>query len=899
MVPRFLSEEPFLNYEVLFLFKGGFQNLSMRKMTSDEIRDMWLAFFKSKGHYIEPSANLIPVNDPTLLWINAGVAALKKYFDGSERPEHRRITNAQKCIRTNDIENVGHTARHHTFFEMLGNFSIGDYFRPEVIPWACELLMGEKWFAFPKEKLYVTYYPDDELTKELWIKNGMLPDHLVPLKSNFWEIGEGPCGPDTEIYFDRGEKWDPEHKGDVLLRQDLENDRYIEIWNIVFSQFNAQPGTPRDQYKELPQKNIDTGAGLERIACVMQEAETNFDTDLFIPTLDWIKARAKYPYEGQYKLAYRVIADHIRSVTFALADGAAFSNEGRGYVLRRLVRRATRYARKLGLPTGSLSELVGVVGQTMSHYYPYLAGEKEKVSKMILAEEQRFEKTLSQGEDLLEEYLEKTASGVLSGEDAFRLSDTYGFPIELTVEIAGEKGKTVDMEGFKKELAAQKERARAARGDRESFKSQSKDLLAFTSPSDFTYEVKENLKAKVIGLFKDGVRVTSLEDEGDVIFDHTDFYAESGGQVSDKGTIEGSDCSLEVLDVQKAPNKQFLHHVNVLYGTLKEGMEMILKPDYARRDLIRKNHSSIHLLQAALQKYVDKECHQAGSYVDDGMMRFDFTCPRKLTEEELTEVEREVNLDIQQAIPCTTDIMDLEAAKKTGAMALFSEKYDKVVRVVSFGNVSKELCAGTHVFNTKDIGVYVIVSEAAVSAGVRRIVGYTGLKAYEYLKSKEGELSDLASLVGVKSDKEISGKLKALLAEKEDLNKRIASLEGSLVSKKIEELKGQGQKCEGFTLYVSKLTGCNHDQLTDMLAKVASADKDALVILFDEVNGKGQLAVGLGQNVLTGGRKAGVIVKELTQRLKGSGGGKPDMAFGGYTDIAGVDKAIAALGEIL
>ncbi|MCI2068307.1 MAG: alanine--tRNA ligase [Bacilli bacterium] len=871
----------------------------MRKMTADEIRDMWLAFFKSKGHFIEPSANLIPVNDPTLLWINAGVAALKKYFDGSERPEHRRITNAQKCIRTNDIENVGHTARHHTFFEMLGNFSIGDYFRPEVIPWACELLMGDKWFAFPKEKLYVTYYPDDEETKNLWIKNGMLEDHLVPLKSNFWEIGEGPCGPDTEIYFDRGEKWDPNHIGDKLLRDDMENDRYIEIWNIVFSQFNAQPGTPRDQYKELPQKNIDTGAGLERFACVIQEADTNFDTDLFTPTIEWIKKHSPYPYEGKYLLAYRVIADHIRSVTFALADGASFSNEGRGYVLRRLVRRAVRYANALKLPTGSLSELVGVVTKTMDHYYPYLDNEQSKVAKMILAEEQRFEKTLHQGENLLSSYLEKSGD-MLSGEDAFRLSDTYGFPIELTVEIASEQGKKVDMEGFKKELAAQKERARAARGDRESFKSQSKDLLAFTLPSEFTYETKP-LKSKVIGCFKDGVKVDSIDDEGDIILAKTDFYAESGGQVADKGEIDSASAGLKVLDVQKAPNKQYLHHVEALYGTIKEGDEVELHPDFARRDIIRKNHSSCHLFQAALQKFVSKDCHQAGSYVDDEMMRFDFTCDRKLTDEELEEIEREVNLDIQKAIPCETKIMPIEEAKKTGAMALFNEKYGSEVRVVSFEGISKEFCAGTHVANTKDIGLYVIVSEQALAAGIRRVVGYTGLKAYEYLKSKEGALSDIAAFIGVKSDKEIITKLKAMQAEKDNLKARISALEGSIVAAKLKQIIKGMQKCDGFNLYVDSVSGFNHDQLAEMIKTINVKDSSSLVILFDseESSPKGQIGVGLGLDVIQAGRKAGQIVKELATRLNGSGGGKPDLAFGGFTAFDQIEKTISALGEIL
>lgn len=869
----------------------------MRKMTSDEIRDMWLEFFKSKGHYVEPSANLIPVNDPTLLWINAGVAALKKYFDGSERPEHRRITNAQKCIRTNDIENVGHTARHHTFFEMLGNFSIGDYFRNEVIPWACELLMGEKWFSFPSEKLYVTYYPDDMATKELWIKHGIMESHMIPMASNFWEIGEGPGGPDTEIFFDRGESWDKDHKGIELLQKDEENDRFIEIWNIVFSQYNCNPSIPRSQYKELPQKNIDTGAGLERIACVMQGAETNFDTDLFKPTIDAIKASSIYPYEGDYKLAYRVIADHIRSVTFALADGAGFSNEGRGYVLRRLVRRAVRYANKLGLEEGFLSKLVFVCCKTMSHYYPYLLNEQEKVSKMVLAEEQRFSKTLKQGESLLEGYLDNTAD-TLSGEDAFRLSDTYGFPIELTVEISQEKGKKVDIEGFKKELQAQKERARQARGDRESFKSQSKDLLAFTLPSDFTYDVVKNMKAKVIGLFKNGVQVKSIDDEGDIILDHTDFYAESGGQVADHGTIENDSCRMDVDDVQKAPNKQFLHHVKVLYGTCSAGDEFILEPDYARRDIIRKNHSSCHLLQSALQKYLGEDVHQAGSYVDDGVMRFDFTFERKLTEEELNEIEKQVNLDIQLGVDCVTKIMDKKEAEKTGAMHLFSEKYGDKVRVVSFEGISKEFCAGTHVNNTRDIGVFVIASEEAIAAGVRRITAYTGLKGYEFLSEKQGELMDVAGLLGVKSDKEVPVKLKAMLAEEEGLKKRIAVLEESIVSAKVSQILSLKEEVKGFDVYKSVVKGFNHVQLQSLLKEVCAKDPKAIIVLFDVDEGKGQMAVGLGNESLKA-YKAGLIIRELAKRIGGSGGGKPDMAFGGFNDVSKAEEGLKAVGEIL
>ncbi len=866
----------------------------MKKMTADEIRDTWLQFFKTKGHYIEPSANLIPQNDPTLLWINAGVAALKKYFDGSTRPEHRRITNAQKCIRTNDIENVGHTSRHQTFFEMLGNFSIGDYFRDEVIPWACELLLDEKWFGIPNTKLYVTYYPDDLATKKLWINNGMLEDHLIPLKTNFWEIGEGPGGPDTEIYFDRGEKYDPENRGVEMLRNDEDNDRYIEIWNIVFSQYNCQPGVlERSQYKELPQKNIDTGAGLERFACVIQGVDTNFDTDLFKPIIDWIASKSNLAYEGENKLAYRVIADHVRSVTFALADGANFSNDGRGYVLRRLLRRAVRYANKLNLQTGSLSQLVYVCAKNMSHFYPYLLDQQDKVSKMVLAEEEKFSKTLKQGEALLKDYLSKSDK-VLSGEDAFKLSDTYGFPIELTIEISKENGKDVDLDGYKKCLEDQKQRARNARGNRESFKSQDKDLLEFTAESEFIYEDKI-IESKVIGVFKDGVKVDSIDDYGDIVFDVTNFYAESGGQIYDIGEIKNDSTSLNVTSCYKAPNKQHLHHVNVLFGKVSVGDKFSLVPDFNRRQAIRKNHSSAHLFQAALQQVVSKDCHQAGSYEDDKVMRFDFTLNRKLTDEEIDKIEDIVNQKIAENIPQVTKIMDLREAEKVGAMHLFSEKYSSKVRVVSFGDFSKEFCAGTHVNSTGEIGIFVIGSEMAVSSGVRRVTCYTSYNAYKYLKEKELELKDIASLVNVNSDKEIITKLKANNTEQENTKKYILSLEANIVSSKISEIKNSGEVINNKNIFVAKVNNFNHNQVVDII-KAITIKEDSAILVLNVKQGKSELGIGLASSLLKD-YKAGVLVKNVSSILGGSGGGKPDMAFGGFTKTESIEQAIKAFKE--
>lgn len=867
----------------------------MKKMSADEIRDTWLKFFASKGHFVEPSASLIPHNDPTLLWINAGVAALKKYFDGSKRPEHRRITNAQKCIRTNDIENVGHTARHQTFFEMLGNFSIGDYFRAEVIPWACELLLDEKYYGLPADKLYISYYPDDEETKNLWIKNGIASDHLIPLKTNFWEIGQGPCGPDTEIYFDRGEKYDPDNRGIVMLKNDEDNERYVELWNIVFSQFNADPKLDRAHYKELPQKNIDTGAGLERLACVMQGVDTNFETDLFVPLIHWIELRTKKPYEGDNKLAYRVIADHVRSVTFALADGASFSNEGRGYVLRRLIRRAGRFANQLDLPVGSLSDLVDVVVKSMNHFYPYLKDHREQVKKMVRSEEEKFAKTLKQGEHILLKYLERS-EGILSGKDAFMLSDTFGFPVELTSEICAEKGVKVDMKEYQKQLESQRQKAREARGKRVSFASQSKDLIEFILPSTFNYEPKP-IQAKVIGIFKDGLKQNFLEDEGDIILDETNFYAESGGQVADVGTMTNDQVKLEVSDVQKAPNKQFLHHVKLLYGQIEIGDRLTLNPDFARRQTICKNHSSCHLLQAALQKEIAKDVHQAGSFVNDEELRFDFTFNRKLTQEELNRIESDVNAFIRRGVACKTEILDKDQALKTGAMALFSEKYGSKVRVVSFGDISKEFCAGTHVGNTKDIGLFVIGSESAIASGVRRIVAYTGQAAYEFLKEKQGELDDVAQLLEVMSDREILTKIKAIYKEREEAKRRINELEGKIVSTQITNAKKTFISSDGYHIYPLKVSDFTHAQEVDTLKEMVK-DELAIAVIFNVKGKKNSLAVAVGSKAINK-YKAGNLVRKIALKLNGSGGGKPDMAFGGFENAQGIDQVLTQIKEII
>lgn len=854
----------------------------MRKMTSDEIRDTWLRFFSEHGHYVEPSASLVPNNDPTLLWINAGVAALKKYFDGTLTPKHRRITNAQKCIRTNDIDNVGHTARHHTFFEMMGNFSIGDYFRDEVIPWAFELLTSEKYFGFDPKKLFVTYYPDDKETYDLWVKCGIPAENMVASESNFWEIGEGPCGPDTEINYDRGEKYDPEHLGLKLLVDDLPNDRYIELWNIVFSQFNSMPGVERKNYKQLPQKNIDTGAGLERFACILQDAETNFETDLFTPYIKAVEEKAKYPYEGEYKLAYRVIADHIRSITFALADGAVFSNDGRGYVLKRLLRRAARYAQTLGLETGALASLVPVVTDNMKHFYPYLTDHMGRTMKMVASEEGKFANTLKTGSKLLNQYLAKDGD-TLSGEDAFKLSDTYGFPFELTKEIASDAGKKVDEEEYLRLLEESKELARKSRGDKQSFGLQSQDLIAFTDESEFTYEENKDFTSEVIGLFVDGVKVDTISEEGDVVFKKTDFYALSGGQVSDTGYLHNDTCEAEVTDVNAANHGQHLLHVKVLYGEIKVGDVFEEKVNWERRNKIRKNHSATHLLQRALQECVSEDIHQEGAYYDDELLRFDINADGKLSDDQLNAVERKVNEKIFASLPVVTEVLSKEEALKKNVMHLFSEKYGDVVRVVSMGDYSSEFCGGTHVDNTADIGLFVIASEESIAAGIRRITAYTGMKAYEYLKEKQSMINEAAQLLKINSDKGVRAKImndNDLIAS---LNNTIKQLREQSTNAMFGQLEAKMEEIGNAKVLVAVLNNLTHEQEESLAHKLIDKHPNALVFLAVDNGTKKDLVAARG-NALSQ-LKAGNIMKDCSKILLGRGGGRPDVAFGGTENL--------------
>ncbi|MCH3961097.1 MAG: alanine--tRNA ligase [Solobacterium sp.] len=869
-----------------------------KKLTGNQIRRMFLDFWQSKGCMVEPGASLIPHNDPTLLWINAGVSALKKYFDGSEKPACNRICNSQKAIRTNDIENVGRTARHHTFFEMLGNFSIGDYFKTEAITWAWEFLTSKDWIGFDPERLYVTVYPEDHDAYDTWVKVGMIESHINKSSDNFWEIGRGPGGPDTEIYYDRGEKYDPKHIGEKLFFDDMENDRYVELWNIVFSQYDCRPGEmPRSEYKELPQKNIDTGMGLERLVCFIQEGETNFDTDLFLPIIHAAEKYAKHTYdEPEYKMAYRVVADHIRTVTFAIADGAMFSNEGRGYVLRRVLRRAVRYGIKLGIDGSFMYQLVQVVADNMKDYYPYIEEKTALISQLVKNEEESFHKTLANGEELLSDALKQHAdTKKLPGEVVFKLYDTYGYPRELTEEIAQEAGYSIDAEGFEKEMKAQKERARAARGNRQSMHGQSKDLMDFTDESKFTGYTDSHSSGKVIGLFKDGVKVDELSDEGDVILSETCFYAESGGQCADTGKLWNDSFKADVSDVQKAPHKQPLHHIENVEGILHLGDTVEGEYNYADRQATRANHSSLHLLQAALKQVLGNHIAQAGSYNCPAYGRFDFTHFEKPSEEQLKQVERIVNEKINEDLSIDTEVLPIEEAKKTGATALFDEKYGDFVRVVSMGKFSKEFCGGTHASNTGDLGSFRIISEESVGSGIRRITCETKMQSYDSFKKEENYLNETAALLKMKNWEGLKERIEKLQEENADLQKQVNEARQKAMSADADTVISQAEEMNGLHVLILKLKDQDNSGLKSYAETLRNKMSSGIVFISNETNGTVTFVCAASKEAIAQGRKAGDIVKAAAQICGGNGGGRPDMAQAGGKDTAKIDEALASV----
>ncbi len=856
----------------------------MKHLTSAEVRQMYLDFFKEKGHRVEPSASLVPKEDPTLLWINSGVATLKKYFDGRVIPDNPRLVNAQKAIRTNDIENVGKTARHHTFFEMLGNFSIGDYFKEEAIEWAWEFLTSSDWIGFEKDKLSVTVHPEDDEAFRIWRdKIGLPEERIIRLEENFWDIGEGPSGPNTEIFYDRGGKYgnDPE---DPELYPGGENERYLEIWNLVFSQFNHNPD---HTYTPLPKKNIDTGMGLERMVCVIQDTPTNFETDLFMPLIKRAEQLAGVNYGDTETgdVAFKVIADHIRTVTFAVSDGALPSNEGRGYVLRRLLRRAVRYAKQIGIDRPFMYQLVESVSDIMGEFYEEVRKKKSFIENVVKTEEERFHETLSEGLAILSEIMEKEkqkGSNVFPGEEVFRLYDTYGFPKELTDEYISEAGFTMDEEGFEQEMDKQRERARQARQKVDSMHVQEGVAGEVEVESTFTGYEELEAQTTVLAIIKDKQLVDTVEagEEAYLFLKETPFYAESGGQVADRGWIHTDQATLSVEDVQKAPQGQNLHRVLVKEGRLQKGDQVKATVDQQSRSEIVKNHTATHLLHQALKDVLGEHVNQAGSLVTTDRLRFDFSHFGSISREELDRVEQLVNEKIWESVQVAIDYHPIEEAKNMGAMALFGEKYGDIVRVVQVGDYSIELCGGCHVVNTAEIGLFKVTAESGIGAGTRRIEASTGKAAYQYLNDRQTVLRKAADMLKTTPENVperidvLFNDMKELQREKESLSAKLSNLEASSVLDHIQEV-------DGVKLLARQVDVQDMNQLRNMVDELKQKAGSGIILLGAVSDGKVQLAAGVSKDLVEQGYHAGKLIKETAQRCGGGGGGRPDMAQAG------------------
>ncbi|HOI47611.1 MAG TPA: alanine--tRNA ligase [Bacilli bacterium] len=898
----------------------------MKYLKSYEIRQMWLDFFASKQHELIESAPLIPMNDPTLLWINAGIAPLKKYFDGREVPNNRRMANAQKSIRTNDIDNVGKTARHHTFFEMLGNFSVGDYFRKEALAWGYELLTSPKWFGFDIDKLYFTYYPTDIETKEYWITLGVSPSHLVPLEGNFWEIGEGPCGPCTEIFYDRGVAYDPENIGERMLFEEIENDRYIEIWNIVFSQFNAKEGLSRNQYKELPSKNIDTGAGLERIACVMQETVTNYETDLFYPIIEAVSEKSGITYTGQ--MAFKVIADHIRSVSFAIADGAILSNEGRGYVLRRILRRAIRYGKKLGINEPFLYKLVSVVVDIMNAYYGYLKGKQETIEKVIRIEEEKFFQTLETGEKKLIDIMNSSSEKVVSGKSAFLLYDTFGFPLELTEEVASEYGFIVDKIGYSEELAQQKERARNARGQEQSMNVQYEDMIGFKEEVTFTGYSSLAEESTILAIFEEGISVKEASGIVNIVTKITPFYAESGGQIGDTGDMVINGTKVAVLDTQKLTGGQAVHLVDLSGVEARVGDQVSLHVDQVRRKKIMANHSATHLLNHALRQVLGSHVVQQGSSVSDTGLRFDFNNYQNLTEDEILTIETLVNQAIRSAYNVNITHTTVTKAKEMGAQAVFGEKYGDVVRVIDM-TYSMELCGGTHVSNTSEIEQFAIKSVESKGSGIFRIEGLTfhgiesGLKdatmsfdkEIDAIVSKGSDIVKKAAEEGIVLSLNVNTvvpfvpsyqyiinkriKLQELKDSIKELDKTYKELHREKGGSVIDQLISDVRVINGVSVLITKVNGLDALIVKDLVDELVNRLGKSFVLIASSLEDKVIFVAKTKETSL----HCGNLVKEAAIISGGNGGGRPDFAQAGAKLMQNIDlslqKVIQLVGDFL
>lgn len=859
----------------------------MKKVNSAELRQLYLDFFKEKGHSIEKSASLVPVDDPSILWVNSGVATMKKYFDGSVKPENSRMTSSQKSIRTNDIENVGRTARHHTLFEMLGNFSIGDYYKKEAIEWAWEFLTDQQWLDIDPEKLYVTVYPDDEETKKIWKEViGLSDDRIIEIEDNFWDIGVGPCGPDSEIFYDRGPSFNNLSDDDPENYPGGENERWLEIWNLVFSEFNHKED---NTYEPLPNKNIDTGMGFERMLSVLQDAPTNFETDLFLPIIEKIEQISGLSYDSDpgTKISFKVVADHIRTLTFAIGDGALPSNEGRGYVLRRLLRRSVMHGRKLGIDKPFLTKLVPIVGNIMGDFYPEVSERADFISKVILNEEERFHETIAEGESRLNEVIRdmnKSQKTQINGEDAFQLYDTYGFPIELTEEFADEAGFTVDHDGFENEMKKQRERARAARHIDQSMTVQSELLSNLTMESEFVGYDQITVKGILKTIISEGEMVEYVKEglKTYLVFDATPFYSEKGGQIGDEGLIKNSsgDIVARISNVTSAPAGQPLHEAEVV-RELKVEETYSLIVDKNRRLQIERNHTATHLLHQALKDILGNHANQAGSLVAKDHLRFDFTHLGQVTQDELNQMESIVNQKIWEAIPVNTVITTLDEAKQMGAMALFGEKYSSEVRVVSIDDYSKELCGGTHVKNTSDIGLFKIISESGIGAGTRRIVAKTSTGAYQWLESQLKVLSKTADLTKAQTFDSVPEKVGQLKVQLKELQQENESLQAKLSNVQAEDIFNQVEEVSGISIIAQEVQVKNMNQLRQMADKWKQQDFSDVLVLGLKLDGKVNLIAAMNKEAQSRGLKSGDLIKNIAPVVGGGGGGRPDLAQAG------------------
>ena len=870
----------------------------MKWTSLNELREKYLSFFESKGHLRLPSFSLVPNNDKSLLLINSGMAPMKKFFTGEEIPPRNRVCTCQKCIRTPDLERVGHTARHGTYFEMLGNFSFGDYFKNEAIPWAWEFLTVT--LEIPSDLLWPSVYEHDDEAYALWRDVIGVPEaHIVKLgkADNFWEHGSGPCGPCSEIYFDRGIKYGC---GSPDCKPGCDCDRFMEIWNNVFSQFNNDGN---GNYTELAQKNIDTGMGLERLACVMQGVDNLFEVDTVRRILNTVCSIAGKTYgaDRANDVSIRVVTDHIRSATFMISDGVIPSNEGRGYVLRRILRRACRHGKLLGINRKFMTELCSVVISQNESAYPELVEKTDYILKVISLEEDRFNTTVDAGLAILSGIIERVkgeGKTVISGQDAFKLYDTFGFPVDLTREIAEESGLSINEEEFTSLMQEQKTRAREARGNISGWSDSSKSILESLPATEFLGYTATECEAKVLSIITDDESAEQVsEGEATVVFDKTVFYGEGGGQVGDTGIITGEGVTLTVTDTKKA-NGVYLHEVKIESGVLKVGDTLTLSIDAQRRDAIRRNHSACHLLQAALRSVLGTHVEQAGSYVDEKRVRFDFSHLAAMTAEEISRVEAIVNSHILAAESCSTTETDIASARAMGAMALFGEKYGDTVRVVKIGNSSTELCGGTHVASTGNIGLFKIISEVGVAAGVRRIEGTTGTGVLELLAERDSLILDTARELKVQNTHAIATKAASLQGQLRDMRRELDSANSKLSEMKTASLVSSVKQVGAYKVLTAKLD-VRPDVARGLCDTVKAKYSDVVAVFATVFEGKLNFVACAGPDAVKSGAHAGNILREVSAICGGKGGGRPDSAMSGGKDIDKIDEALAAVETLL